>query len=178
MGYDQYSTLYQCWVVPYVDVEMTVMPGSSATQGVCFGALWQSTPTIVSTDVNVLRECRIGKVQYFEPGAQVKTLRFRIDNAERYAISREDYIAMGPNGFGGCVDANPTRGSWLFTWVGTTSSTNDPVSVNVDIRLTYGARFTSPIPNTSSLKVFGKKLLTSQEEQRLNSEKKDDLRPP
>jgi hypothetical protein len=152
LGYDQWSALYFCWVVPYVDVEMTLTPGSTDTQGVCYGFLWQSTPTIVSTDVNVLRECSFGKTAFFVPDSgRPLTLKARVPNWRMFALDELDYIEQGPNGFGGCTAQDPARGSYLFTWVGTTINSSDPVSVNVNIKLTYGARFTSPIPQTASL---------------------------
>jgi hypothetical protein len=158
MGYDQWSSLYQCWVVPYVTVEMTITPGSAATQGVIFGFLWQSTATIVSTDVNVLRECRFGRTAFFVPDSgRPITLKYRVENWRLAALDQQEFIEQGQNGFGGCVDSNPIRGSYLFTWVGTTTSASDPVSVTVDMRLTYAARFTNPIPQTASLAVIHEK---------------------
>jgi hypothetical protein len=131
---------------------MTVTPGSTATQGVVFGFLWQTTPTIVSTDVNVLRESKLGRTGYFVPnsGRPVK-LHCRVDNARMFALSQLDYIEQGSNGFGGCTGTNPSRGSYLMTWVGTTLGSNEPAAVNVSVSLTYGVRFMSPIPQTASL---------------------------
>jgi len=151
-GYDQWSALYQCWVCPWVDVNFTITPGSVATQGVIFGITWQSTPTIVSTDVNVLRELTAGRTAMFVPSSgRPVTIRHRIDNAQLSALSQQAYIEQGANGFGGCTSTSPARGSYLFTWVGTTLSTNEPVAVNVNVSLTYGVRFFSPIPQTASL---------------------------
>jgi len=163
MGYDQYSALYHCWVVPAVHLECTITPGSAATQGVVYGAFWQDQPTIVSTDVNVLRELRKGPVEFFVPGnGTPKTLRVSFDNYRYYSLSQMAYIEQGANGFGGCVDVNPARGSYLFVWVGTTLSTNEPTAVNVNVRLTYSTRFFAPITNTASLKtVHPKTSITS-----------------
>jgi len=153
MGYDQQSALYHCWVVPAVHLEFTITPGSTATQGVVYGAFWQDTPTIISTSVNVLRELRKGPVEFFVPGnGTPKTIKTTFDNSRYYSLSQEAYIEQGSNGFGGCIDTNPARGSYLFVWVGTTLSTNEPAAVNVNVRLTYDTRFFAPIANTASLK--------------------------
>jgi len=153
LGYDQWSALYYCWVVPYCDVEMTVTPGSTATQGVKFGILWQTTSTIVSTDVVTLSELAFSsKTAFFVPDAgRPITLRARVPTWRMFGLDQQDYLIQGPNGFGGCTDTNPARCSYVFTWVGTTLSTNEPAAVNVNVKITYAARFTSAIPNTASL---------------------------
>jgi len=153
LGYDQWSALYYCWVVPYCDVEMTVTSGSSETQGVKFGFLWQTTATIVSTDVTLLSELAFSSRSAFmvPDSGRPLTLKARVPNWRLFGLDQQDYVIQGPNGFGGCTETNPSRGSYLFTWVGTTLSTNEPLAVNVNVKLTYATRFTSPIPNTASL---------------------------
>ncbi len=148
LEFDQFCTAqgpYYYYTVLYCDVEMTVTPGSTPTQGVVFGIIPTTTSgTIPTTDVVTLLESdRINAHRYFTPSAGYPTtLKRRFNIAKLNGIRDADVLLQAD--YTGNFGANPSRVMTAVTWVGSTMSTNEPTPLNVTVTLKYGVRFTNP----------------------------------
>lgn len=147
MGFDQIAPLYNRYIVTGCKLTATFesRSGSSNATAMC-GITTHETSGFsgASSPVSLLIEQAKTNYTYLgvsNSGASVRTLTRRISMRKEFAVKD---LFGNLEEYGALTSGSPTNGSFVTTWAVSPNGTDDPVAVNVLVKIEYTGYFFEP----------------------------------